>query len=395
MDTKTPTKQYRAGRRGGGSIFKNAKSRYYWCGYTSGGVRRFESTKCEKKEDAIQYLNERLGKISGGAIVTPQVNKLSIRSALELVTNDMKVNGRQIDNTQRRIDKHLLLTLATSDTPESGFFHPDRKMHTITTSDLTAYVAHRIAQKAAPASCNLELAIMRRAFRLAIRSGTLISMPFVPMMKLNNVRKGFFERHEFDAVLRHLPAYLHGPLTFAFLTGWRLQSEVLSLTVGQVDVRAGVVRLEPGVAKNREARTFYLTTELTKLLKAQLASIEALKARGILVPYVFHRPDGSLIKDCRKTWKTATAAAGYPHKLFHDFRRSAVRSMERSGVPRTVAMQLIGHKTESVYRRYAIVDATMLKEAAGKLDAFHAGEKQKAAAERRGQLRRFKQRKSA
>ena len=34
-------------------------------------------------------------------------------------------------------------------------------------------------------------------------------------------------------------------------------------------------------------------------------------------------------------------------------------------MPRTVAMQLIGHKTESVYRRYAIVDATMLKEAAG------------------------------
>ena len=69
--------------------------------------------------------------------------------------------------------------------------------------------------------------------------------------------------------------------------------------------------------------------------------------------------------------------------------------MERSGVPRTVAMQLIGHKTESVYRRYAIVDATMLKEAAGKLDAFHAGEKRRAAAERRGQVQRFNQRKSA
>ena len=55
-----------------------------------------------------------------------------------------------------------------------------------------------------------------------------------------------------------------------------------------------------------------------------------------LVPYLFHRPDGSLIKDGRKTWKTATAAAGYPNKLFHDFRRSAFRSME-IGVPRTVA----------------------------------------------------------
>ena len=83
-------------------------------------------------------------------------------------------------------------------------------MHTILSSDLVAYVAHRLAQQAAPASCNLELAIVRRAFRLAIRSGTLISMPFIPMTKLNNVRKGFFERHEFDAVLTHLPAYCTG-----------------------------------------------------------------------------------------------------------------------------------------------------------------------------------------
>jgi len=29
--------------------------------------------------------------------------------------------------------------------------------------------------------------------------------------------------------------------------------------------------------------------------------------------------------------------------------------MEQAGVPRSVAMKLTGHKTENVYRRYAIV----------------------------------------
>ena len=46
-------------------------------------------------------------------------------------------------------------------------------------------------------------------------------------------------------MLAHLPAYLHAPLTFAFVTGWRLKSEVLPLTVDRVDLQAGVVRLDP------------------------------------------------------------------------------------------------------------------------------------------------------
>jgi hypothetical protein len=41
-------------------------------------------------------------------------------------------------------------------------------------------------------------------------------------------------------------------------------------------------------------------------------------------------------------------------------------------VPRTTAMKLVGHQTESVYRRYAIVDEAMLKEGAEKLAAYHA-----------------------
>ena len=53
-------------------------------------------------------------------------------------------------------------------------------------------------------------------------------------------------------------------------------------------------------------------------------------------------------------------------------RRSAVRTFERAGVPRSAAMSMVGHKTESIYRRYAIVDEAMQREAAARLDAFTA-----------------------
>jgi integrase len=64
---------------------------------------------------------------------------------------------------------------------------------------------------------------------------------------------------------------------------------------------------------------------------------------------------------------------GLPGLLVHDFRRTAVRRLERAGVARSVAMQLVGHKTEAVYRRYAIVSENELREAVEKLGAVIAG----------------------
>ena len=215
----------------------------------------------------------------------------------------MKVNGRQIDNTQRRIDKHLLLTLATGDTPESGFFHPDRKMSTILSSDLVAYVAHRLAQKAAPASCNLELAIVRRAFRLAIRGGTLISMPYIPMMKLNNTRKGFFRAPR-------IRRSAHAPARVPARAADVRVSHGLATALGGVatDDRTGRC-----AGRRRPTRTGSGQKPRGADLLSHDGTDQAPQGatglhRGLQGPrdpraVRISRPDGSLIKDCRKTWK--------------------------------------------------------------------------------------------
>jgi hypothetical protein len=41
-------------------------------------------------------------------------------------------------------------------------------------------------------------------------------------------------------------------------------------------------------------------------------------------------------------------------------------------------MKMIGHKTERIYRRYAIADERSMKEAAAKLDQFHTLDQQPA-----------------
>jgi hypothetical protein len=64
--------------------------------------------------------------------------------------------------------------------------------------------------------------------------------------------------------------------------------------------------------------------------------------------------------------------AGLAGRIRHGLRRTAVRNLERACIPRSVAMAMVGHRAESIYRRYAIADEAMLKESVVKLAALHA-----------------------
>jgi integrase len=91
-----------------------------------------------------------------------------------------------------------------------------------------------------------------------------------------------------------------------------------------------------------------------------------LKARRLDSPFVFHL-DGEQVGDFRKAWSTARKASGLDSTLVHDLRRCAARNLSRAGVPEAVAMEITGHKTRSMYRRYRIVDERDLREATERL----------------------------
>ncbi len=56
--------------------------------------------------------------------------------------------------------------------------------------------------------------------------------------------------------------------------------------------------------------------------------------------------------------------------MMHDFRRTAVRNLSRSGINDVVAMQMTGPKTRSVYDRYNIVSEVDLRKAGQKPDEY-------------------------
>jgi integrase len=248
------------------------------------------------------------------------------------------------------------------------------RVKNITADVLAAYVVARREERASEATIKYELAILKKGFNLAVQAEKIDHRPAFPTLTPDNTRRGFFEEKEFRAVLKQLPEHHQGWALFAYLTGWRGKSEILGITDGyeplswvNVDFDAGVVRIED--SKNREARTFPFDAlpELRELLDRQREYTDKWeRVIGEIVPWVFHR-QGELIRDFYSAWRAACERAGYPGRYIHDFRRTAVRRLERAGVSRSVAKALVGHKTDSIYERYAIVAEADLREGVKKV----------------------------
>ncbi len=317
-----------------------------------------EASGTEKKQEAKKLLMRREGASVEGRPTSPQATKVTVGELLADLVNDYTVNGQRVDRLEYSL-AHL--------TP--AFAHL-RAMQ-VTTADVNRYIAARLDAKAAPATVNRELAALKRAYSLALRATPprLYLRPHIPMLQENNVRKGFLEREQFDAVVRHLPEDLRPLVIVAYVTGWRVADELVSMEWHQVDFRAGQLRLEPGETKNKDGRTSPFTPELRAVLEAQRAATDQIqRRRGMVIPRVFHRA-GRPIRDFRKAWQNACRAAGVPGRVPHDMRRSSVRTMVRAGVPERVAMQLSGHRTRAVFERYNIVSEADLAAAAEKLSA--------------------------
>jgi integrase len=331
----------------------------WWISFSHRGKRIRESSHSEKRTDAVKLLMKKLAEHGKGQPLVPDADRTTFEQLVTMLIDNYKANGRRsLDKLNSRFN-HL-----------RSFFGMDRAID-ITTDRIDRYVAARLKEGAANATINRELAALRRAFHLALKAGKVGARPELSLLHENNVRKGFFDEEQFSALLAHLPEALQSVIRTAYITGWRVHSEILTRKKQHLDLAGGWLRLEPGETKNGKGRMFPLTPELDDVLRIQLERTRLLEREtGQIIPWLFHR-GGNPIKDFRSAWKTACKTAGVPGRIPHDFRRTAVRALERAGVSRSAAMAMTGHLTESVYRRYAIADETSLKEAAVKLAALH------------------------
>jgi integrase len=244
-----------------------------------------------------------------------------------------------------------------------GEFFGEMLGEEITEGRIGEYSRKRLfADRAAPATLRCELAILKRMLRLA--SPRLPRVPLVDMPRVDNARQGFFEEEELQAILPHLPPHARNFVEFLYLTGWR-SGEAFRLQWGDVDWNRRTVLLRD--SKNREPRIFPFKyhPRLEDVLRRQREEVLRWeKAKAQVCPAVFPWR-GRAMKKLRRSWQNACRASGLSGKLLHDFRRTAVRNLIRAGVQQAIAMKITGHKTDSIFRRYLIVDEELLAQATG------------------------------
>jgi integrase len=239
--------------RGIGTVYRRPGSEAWWIQYWLRGRRVRESCGSIKRSDAVRLLKQRIGDISSGRPLGPDTARTTFADLMQIIRDDYAANSRKtrIRCHVINLSKEFGLDFATN----------------ITTDRLTHYTAARLKDGAKPATINRELALLRRAFKLAHVAGKVSLVPHFATLRENNTRKGFFEADELDAVLKYLPTVYHAPVRVAFITGWRLHSEVLTRRKAHLDLANGWLRLDPGETKNRQGRMFPLADELRAILE--------------------------------------------------------------------------------------------------------------------------------
>jgi integrase len=375
--------------------------------------RVFETVEVDTAEEAAAIRQTRIGDVAKGLPVSSKPNTVLFEELAADVINDYIVNGyASMSDQDARLRLHLL--------PVFG----KRKAAKLTTADFRWYIVHRMEQGAKAGTINRELELARHSYALAAQCTPpkIFVKPHIPKLEENNVRKGFFERDQFNALCRHLQKHLIPVATFGYITGWR-HEDVMDLRVRHVHFQAGEIRLEPGETKTGAGRTFpmakhnnigdelrdILITAITKKIVKEKNKDGVLEERvrprhAFPDDHVFLGPTGVRINRFDKAWATACKKAGLPVRYvekrrlmdrsdpskgkvvvlyrngkkrgqpimtcraavyFHDFRRTAYRNLIRIGTPKTVAAAAVGWTDPRTPDRYDIVakaDMDVLRE---------------------------------
>jgi site-specific recombinase XerD len=142
-------------------------------------------------------LKQRLGEIAAGTFVGTHAAKVKVSELADDFLRDYRINGkRSIADAEARWKHHL--------EPFFGF----RRASDVSSTLIARYVDKRQQERAANATINRELAALKRMYHLANKATPpkVMRIPAFPHLAENNVRTGFLEDAQYEALSRACPS---------------------------------------------------------------------------------------------------------------------------------------------------------------------------------------------
>lgn len=257
----------------------------------------------------------------------------------------------------------------------SGLLHIDKffsdwDVVNINETAIARYIAERQQASAKDATIRRGLTVLRAILNFA-HQDKRFGLPVVPSFKHlmpndSKARRGFTDAGKFTKLLALLPVKCRPLATFQFRTGCRTGA-ALKIMWDDVSEDCNEIELPGDITKSGEPLTLPLVGDGLRDIADYLRNQTRQPGRQI---FAIGRNDAKTggKEAYRYHWNRACDKLGlgefdkktrrYSGLRPHDLRRSAIRNMIRAGVPRNVAMEISGHKTESIFNRYHIVDTT-------------------------------------
>ena len=197
---------------------------------------------------------------------------------------------------------------------------------------------------------NLELSIIRQAFRKAVKWKMVEKNPFQDaddlFYKLDNRRERALTEDEVKRLIEACPPYLKPIVITAVYTGLR-KSDILNLQWKDIDLERGIIRITE--QKTGKTRNIVLNNDMRILL-------HSLPVKG---EYVFPGKDGRPFKDVKKSFQTALKEAGIEQKedrrykiVFHTLRHTCVSLLTERGADTTMVKNYVAHASQEMTERY-------------------------------------------
>jgi integrase len=356
--------------RGTGSVIKlnigkdangdPIKSRYWYILFYHNGRKVRESSESESKMVAEKLLQRRMGEMGLGLTPEQDVKRVKYEQVRDAWFAEHKNQGRY---TYTRTDGTQTI---------NGLDHLDKffkgvAVVRIDADMLRSYIESRRKAGIADPTIRRNLVMLRSMLNMARKEGKLrlVDIPHFPMPKDSSPRTGFVNPDVFGKLLEELPKNLRPLITFVYYTGCR-KGAALKITWSMVNKECTEILLPGEITKSGQPLTLPLVGT-------------GLKEVSVVLRKMF-RKDGQVFDatNLRVAWNQACHKLGlgvYEKRLYkgltiHDLRRSAARNLIRAGVPRGVAMQITGHKTEAVFERYNITDTADVKDALVKVGQY-------------------------